>query len=626
MHQCEMEEELECLICTTWIDSEIACTRRASSIPSPDLVRLPCRCREGYYHRECLVECWKQRNPTRCPLCRTALLSIEGCMQNESFVAAVFDTLGSWVLDDERIPDDTTDGDSVGKVYRTSIPSLADSQKGDHASWIGHRDKYLLESMLWPAPNCECDLLTATVRDGRVDLLELAGSSRLGGACSLFKDEVALHIVVMIAFYYGLRTKRPAVLHPALATAELSALFGGCSWLDIAFDKVFRTPLGPVTSVCVSYLLESKADPFQPKDAENPSFCAYQCVPFLKALNAGPIHLRHVLFSTYKEYELDQGYTLRMNVEKTVRWPEDSRPIQIDLSPGKCPIPHLVLSAIRRMYRREHCRESREQEHHWDAEGWDELAHSVHYLILAGASVCEADDNGVTALMYAVEIGHTEVVKMLLFHGADPEKPNPLTSLLPIHEAARCGFTDIVRALICGVAERPLKNCKHSPHLGVNARPTLTPQLKAVDADGRTAIWHAASQGWVETLRCLLIFQYTAGAFREMRDQADSDGVTALQAAKLRVESGFVSHSAAECVWMLERDAVLLSWGWDSWDKVGGIGLILTFVEHQFVVSRVRRRRIWISEHDPVHTCARKNRGNILHGPTYTIQQVLPPI
>ena len=327
----------------------------------------------------------------------------------------------------------------------------------------------------------------------------------------------------------------------------------------VAKHYVFMDGIG--RSTFMSHLLRAKADPFQ-ADSKG-------CSPLCIALDRGSSlshSLRSFLFLTYKNAKVDRdGY-----ISESEPFPESALPVQVDLSPDKCPIPHMVLAAMRSMF----------EEGCYDVG----ISTSIHYLLKAGASVDDADETGMTPLMYAVGTGSIEIVKMLLFHGADPEKPNPHSSLLPIHEAARCGFADIIRALVYGVAECERKAYDRGrPRLRTNARPILGThvQLEAVDSNSRTAIWHAASQGWVETLRFLLISQYNgsslssrvSGAFREMRDQADSDGVTALQAAKLRVESGFVSHSAAECVWMLERDAALLSWGWDSWDKVGGIGL-----------------------------------------------------
>ena len=612
------ECELECLICANGIDSEIVCARRASSIPIPEVVRLPCRCREGYYHRECLVRCWKERNPTRCPLCRTGLLSIEGCMQNEGFVAAVFDTLGSWVPDVERIPDATTAENSVGKVYQTSSPR-ADVLR----SWCVFPD---VETSL-----DDCDLLTAVGRDGRGDLLEMAGSSH-PACCPLFKDMWAWCFVMTGIFLHAFKTKRPVDLHPSLATAETADIFTGArSWLDLMphGSQIFAPrqsnfllgdKISDSTSAWVSFLLSAKCDPFQNHPVLG--------VPFVAALDYGRAnHLFEILFSKYKEYEADcQAHVV---TERSVIWPDDSRPIQVDLTPGKCPMSHVVFTAVHRTYYRYYHRSSRRDVGASYDIGWSQLARSVHFLILAGASVDEADETGWwTPLLYAVRIGNLSVVKMLLWHGADPGAKAP-SSFWPIHEAARCGFTDIARALLFGVQASGFEQAQSADlyqssmgrlrdatiQLDINTTPNrrsstfLKPQLEALDGSGRTAIWHAANNAWDETLRFLLVSLHDlhdgrvplhslqdlhdpacpsfltrfgfSGIFREIRDRPDADGVTALQAAKLRLETGFVSRSAAECVWLLERNAFLLTWGWDSWDKdntVGGIVIVAPMI------------------------------------------------
>jgi ankyrin repeat protein len=67
-------------------------------------------------------------------------------------------------------------------------------------------------------------------------------------------------------------------------------------------------------------------------------------------------------------------------------------------------------------------------------------------LIEAGADV-NANRNGSTALMWASNGGHIDIVKLLLDRGSDPNLKDEYSSAALI-EASRFGFTEIVKLLL----------------------------------------------------------------------------------------------------------------------------------------------------------------------------------
>jgi len=74
-----------------------------------------------------------------------------------------------------------------------------------------------------------------------------------------------------------------------------------------------------------------------------------------------------------------------------------------------------------------------------------DLKESVR-LIMAGADRDSKDNNGSTALMWAADNGHTEIVRLLIDKGADINTENNYgyTALM---EAAGAGHTEIVELL-----------------------------------------------------------------------------------------------------------------------------------------------------------------------------------
>lgn len=71
-----------------------------------------------------------------------------------------------------------------------------------------------------------------------------------------------------------------------------------------------------------------------------------------------------------------------------------------------------------------------------------------------------ADPNAVNSYdrtpIQVMMMGNTRVAELLLQRGADPNRPDPLTGSLPVHDAAREGFLDTLVALHRGGARLDL--------------------------------------------------------------------------------------------------------------------------------------------------------------------------
>ncbi|XP_038259451.1 cyclin-dependent kinase 4 inhibitor B-like [Dermochelys coriacea] len=73
-----------------------------------------------------------------------------------------------------------------------------------------------------------------------------------------------------------------------------------------------------------------------------------------------------------------------------------------------------------------------------------------------------ADPNAVNSYgrtpIQVMMMGNTQVAELLLQRGADPNRPDPLTGSLPVHDAAREGFLDTLVALHRGGARLDLRD------------------------------------------------------------------------------------------------------------------------------------------------------------------------
>ncbi|EKD83398.1 MAG: ankyrin [uncultured bacterium] len=82
-------------------------------------------------------------------------------------------------------------------------------------------------------------------------------------------------------------------------------------------------------------------------------------------------------------------------------------------------------------------------------------------LLEAGVDVNRTDKSGVSSLHYASMSGHSDVVSLLLKHGANPDLPTTadvLKKWTPLHCAVKGGKSEIVAMLLAGGGDPHLKN------------------------------------------------------------------------------------------------------------------------------------------------------------------------
>ncbi|MFM6122711.1 MAG: ankyrin repeat domain-containing protein, partial [Sphaerospermopsis kisseleviana] len=105
----------------------------------------------------------------------------------------------------------------------------------------------------------------------------------------------------------------------------------------------------------------------------------------------------------------------------------------------------------------------------------------VGELLATGANVDGCDRNGTTALMFAANLGYTEIVRSLLDFGANINLPRKTYGLTALMLAASNNQVDIVKLLISKDAD-----------------------INAVNEDGSTALMAAAQKGHLEIVQILL--------------------------------------------------------------------------------------------------------------------------
>ncbi|NXU57037.1 CDN2B inhibitor, partial [Turnix velox] len=71
----------------------------------------------------------------------------------------------------------------------------------------------------------------------------------------------------------------------------------------------------------------------------------------------------------------------------------------------------------------------------------------VRRLLEAGVDPNGTNSFGRTPIQVVMMLGSPRVAELLLQHGADPNRPDPRTGCLPVHDAARAGFLDTLQTL-----------------------------------------------------------------------------------------------------------------------------------------------------------------------------------
>ncbi|CAM4562642.1 cyclin-dependent kinase 4 inhibitor B-like [Lepidochelys kempii] len=81
----------------------------------------------------------------------------------------------------------------------------------------------------------------------------------------------------------------------------------------------------------------------------------------------------------------------------------------------------------------------------------------VRLLLEAGVNPNTVNAFGRTPIQVMM-MGNTQVAELLLQRGADPNRPDPRTGSLPVHDAAQEGFLDTLVALHRGGARLDLRD------------------------------------------------------------------------------------------------------------------------------------------------------------------------
>ncbi|WP_280420841.1 ankyrin repeat domain-containing protein [Nocardia carnea] len=120
---------------------------------------------------------------------------------------------------------------------------------------------------------------------------------------------------------------------------------------------------------------------------------------------------------------------------------------------------------------------------------WERDPVAVEALLKAGASPEESSEEGTTPLYQAAVNGATDLVRLLLAHGADPNRPSaPVEEGLPLCAAACWNHAGVVSALLAAGADPDLPEPPHPQQQGPGTPPLL---------------W-AAGNGHLETVDLLL--------------------------------------------------------------------------------------------------------------------------
>ncbi|CAG9976150.1 unnamed protein product [Clonostachys byssicola] len=107
------------------------------------------------------------------------------------------------------------------------------------------------------------------------------------------------------------------------------------------------------------------------------------------------------------------------------------------------------------------------------------------------------DERGDTAMLYASKAGHASVVKLLLAHGAEADKPSEYDGLKPLHVAAKNNHGEVVRLLLAAGVSPLTGKTKEDPDFYGGGDPGTT---------GETPLEYAAKGGHEDAVRAFLPF------------------------------------------------------------------------------------------------------------------------
>lgn len=148
---------------------------------------------------------------------------------------------------------------------------------------------------------------------------------------------------------------------------------------------------------------------------------------------------------------------------------------------------------------------------------------------------------GNTALDWAVQGGHAQVVAVLLRHGAQVERANTSGSF-PLYVAAQCGRADVAEQLIAAGARLNRCSCSGASPLviaAVSGHAAVVDHLLAAGADVNLAdrnsaspLWWAAHYGREAVVRKLIAAGAALDQARNDGSRGRLDGMTPLQVAE----------------------------------------------------------------------------------------------